>query len=140
MIRTLITSIIIILLTSCTKEVEIDFPSEESLALTSIFTPKEPFAFYHTTTTSITDNYEDSSTLYQLKLFRDKELILDTNLISEKFTSNIYPSAGKTYTTQLIKEGFPTLIGTDSIPLSAPQIIAVTAGELPPATPINHRW
>ena len=121
-LRSFLAFSIVLSIPSCTKEIEVDFPQKASPIITSIFNPNQHFIFHHSMSTSLSENYTDTIAPYQLKLFENNRPILDTTLVSPEYTSDIYPSIGSTYTLQLIKEGYPTLMAIDSIPKSMPYI------------------
>lgn len=108
--------------TACTKEIEIDFPKETTPIITSIFSPNQPFTFYHSMSSPLSSDNIDTISPYQLKVYRNSLTILDTTLISPHYTSDIYPQVGYKYKLELIKKGYPTIWAEDSIPQSLPDI------------------
>lgn len=109
--------IVLIFLTSCTKEIEIDTLGFESkIVVNSLFTPEKPFKFHFSYTTQPKDSFSTFTDSIHLWLYENENKVLDTLFLSDTFISSCYPKNGCAYGLKVFIQGYDTIFACDTVP------------------------
>ncbi len=107
----------LVLLSSCTKEIPLDFPdSEKKLVLNCIFHPNSPFEIFFTKTQSLADSSQAVNAELQIQLYKNGNLICDTTIQGDTLITEIFPQSGAVYSVMVFSDELPTVYASDTVP------------------------
>ena len=112
--------LLLLILSGCSKIIEIDLDNNKALVLNSLFNTDSLFAFRISTTASLLNEYDTLNEKLQFSLFEEDKLIFEcvsqTNLIK----TEIKPIQKRKYSVEVKSDNFPPVNASDTIPELVP--------------------
>ncbi len=106
----------ILLLISCTKELNYSPTMEPITVVNSILVDNKPFGVHLSSITSMLSEYPTDTNTYELLLYEDTLLMLNTEVTEGWYQSDVMISPGYNYHLIIHGEGETSIICSDSIP------------------------
>lgn len=113
----LLLSILITLLFSCTKEIEIDTRGfKKQIVVNAVFTTDKPIIVDLSYTHTPLDTFSVISDSIYAALYENGKKVFETKTLSNSITTGIKPQSGDSYQLKVHIEGFDTLYACDTVP------------------------
>lgn len=121
----------LILLTSCTKEIEIDTRGfKKQLVVNSLFHQKKPFSFDISLTQTPIDTFTIITDSIYIALYEGNRKVFETKTLSNNVKTDILPQVGSSYLLKVYVEGFDTVYACDTVPNKANIVDATFIGPI----------